>query len=601
MQHVDQQNAMRRSPPASAFSTRPLRRYLIGLLALSALGPIGNAMAGQGCDCGSTDPQAPCSSDTISVTVPALRSGPYYPAEFTWTFRSDGKPVYCGRFANGDYWVAPRPGAVVELLGVSGNGRITVDADPVIESLGLLDGSRRYGNHDPKQNVLSSLPARFSGIVSLVAAKQRDEATDGECGTKAIVGECVDAYHVVTVLDKPPLNGGRDMIRPNITGRSKDLWRLSDFDFTRLPRVSYLKGGSRERLEQIRMRWSHSIEAFAVRNHPAGVFSEGGRAFRAHILHHDYASGMAQTYTNDLMNLFSADHALEEKLPALAAMIAFGLDIYHARYNPPPGIVRSWAAGAGQHNGQFLPAVFAAALMKDPRYADVLRQVGPNTHAENEADRGPSELRQIHRGVNGALLWGDDTKFPEREEGAYWDNLLRSQCFDGAPGKCNQSIGPRTARDPYGYIDGPPNLPASGYMNITAGAQRGLVATMFLMPQVCEIVNYRPLVEYVDRLHKVGRLTAPDPCAPPDPREDPNKCDAYRGGVGCQYYRKTWGPDPANPGQCIKNGKGRFASRHGEKLTIAYGATQVEANWERIRGTSEFCLLPPRITSVQPK
>ena len=64
----------------------------------------------------------------------------------------------------------------------------------------------------------------------------------------------------------------------------------------------------------------------------------------------------------------------------------------------------------------------------------------------------------------------------------------------------------------------------------------------------------------------VQRLTT---SALPRPREDPATCDAFRE-RNCQYYGRsntgvaTWGPDPQNPGQCIRNAEGqngRFPDR----------------------------------------
>ena len=173
--------------------------------------------------------------------------------------------------------------------------------------------------------------------------------------------------------------------------------------------------------------------------------------------------------------------------------------------------------------------------------------------------------------------------------GAYWAEMLKAQCVEGATGTCVLSAGKRTSRDPYRYIDGPPLQPGGGYMYISIGPQRSLVATMFLMPRICSIVNYDPLVAYVDRVHSAGVIATPDPCAAPDPRESPTTCDPYRG-TGCVYYRSTWGPDPANPSQCIKNGTGRFPARHGVKAKYYYTSTQVESAWTQIRGQSKNCL-----------
>lgn len=573
-----------------------------------------------GCNCGATDARRPCIGNVIAATVKARPRTTYHvytDAEFRWDFHSGGGSAYCGQFANGDYWVAPKDSPSVTITNLSGNGKVAADANPIMEALGLLDQSGlavSYGNYTPDNNIVPRLPVTYSDVTSLVAAKQRDEVKDSVCGTKAIIGACVDAYHVVTVLPSVPANAGADMIRPNISGKTKTFLTLDDFDFSRLPNSAVLKGTDAAGLEKIRQRWSHSTEAFGLRTYVDGVgrgpYSEGGRAFRAGILYPDYGSAMAQAFNVDLMTIFSDDNTFEEKRKALAAMLAYGLDIYHARYDAPDGRIRGWVSGAGQSNGKFLPPVILAALLKDPAYANVLRTVGPNTHAANEADRGPAELRQIHTRChdydgNGCdagevvHIWGDEPNLSgSLFEGAYWGSMLKSQCFDGAapegtwPGyeKCNISFGAKTQVDPYGYIDGPPNLSGSAYMTITAGIQRAIVASMFLMPEVCSIVNAPELVSYVDRLNDVGAQVTPDLCAPPDPRENPATCDAYRN-KNCQFYGVTWGPvDPSVSGSgCIKGG-GRFTSRQGQPFDPNYITPQVESNWTALRGSNPSCM-----------
>lgn len=557
-----------------------------------------------GCDCGSTDPNAPCVANALDVTVRATYSAPgtsavYTDASFHWKFNAGGGPTYCGRFANGDYWVAPPIGDTVTVTAVTGNGAISLDDNPVIEAIGLLDGSRNYGNHAAENNLLPALPRAFRGITSLVAAKQRNEAADGECGTPAIVGECVDAYHVVTVLSAVPEQAGANTLRPSLNG-PKRLLTLADFDFDRLPASPLLHGTDAAGLEEIRRRWSHSTEIFGLRTFVNGkgfTYSEGGRAFRAHILHDEYASGMAVAFNSDLMVVFSDDQPLAEKRAALAAMLTFGLDLYQARFHPPAGAIRGWPSGAGQHNGQLLPAALAAALMRDPTYADVMRTVAPNTHAANETERGPGELRQIHQGRDGVLIWGDTPSLnPVQYHGAYWGEMLQSQCFDGAPGTwpghetCKIAYGSKTQTDPYGYIDGPPSNPGQAYMLITTGVQRAIVASMFLMPELCATINSPELIAFVDRVSNTGVQAAPDPCAAPDPREDPSQCDAYRN-QGCTYYGITWGPvNPTLANSACIHGTGRFTSKHGKPLAMVYTTRQVESNWAALRGTAPSCL-----------
>ena len=551
------------------------------------------------CDCGSVDSENPCTGRSIVITVnsTAVNGANSQKATFSWSFNSGGGDARCGQFANGDYWIAPAAGqSTVTITGIRGSDSISADADPVMESMGLLDGSESYGNHNASENIIPTLPKTYSANTSLVAAIQRDEAATGNCGTSAIVGECVDAYHVVTVLDKVPANAGSDMIRPNITGEIKEFLTLSDFDFSRLPAKKYLTGTDAAGYEAMRQRWSHSTEIFGIVPDRLFSYSEGGRAFRSHILIDDYGGGMARQWNDDMMVLFSDDNTLPEKQAALAAMLSFGLDLYHDMYDRPSGVTRYWGQGATQHPGRFLPAVFMAALLKDTAYASNLKTVGPSVNGSKQDIIGPHELGQVHDGSIGPV-WGD---FINRTGvnylGAYWVNLHVSQCYDGASGNCNTNYGKKTQLDPHGYIDGPANRPGSGYMPLSLGLQRSMVATMFLMPEICEIINYDLLIEYVDRIENYGLRTANDPCVTPDTREDPDTCDAYRN-KNCQYYGVTWGPvDPTDmDSDCIKTPTppytkvGRFTELDGTAVHASYTSFQVERNWSTIRGTNDSC------------
>jgi len=553
---------------------------------------------GTGCDCGSQNQTNPCTGRSIDVIVTAspINGLESKDATFTWNFNSGGKDATCGTLANGDYWVAPAAGeSSVTITGITGNGTVSADANPVMESMGLLDGSNNYGNYSSSENIIPQLPLTYSSTTSLVAATQRNESLSGNCGTKSIAGECVDAYNIVTIFNTIPPNAGYNILRPNITGETKVLLSLDDFDFSRLPSKSYLNGTDTNGLESIRQRWSHNTEIFGLQYAVSSGYSEGGRAFRSHILVDDYGAGMARQWGDDLMVIFSNDNPISEKQASLASMLSFGLDLYHAMYNNPEGTTRFWGQGATQSPGKFLPAVVMAALLKDPSYSNTLKLVGPGVNGTMQ-DIGPHELGQIHTGTFGPV-WGDYTKYTGVNFlGAYWGSLHDSQCYDGATGTCTVSNGKKTQLDPHGYIDGPPNKPGSNYMISSLGVQRTMVAVMYLIPEVCETINYDMLPKYVNRIHDYGLITKEDPCVTPDSREDPKTCDTYRN-TGCIYYGVTWGPkDPTNThSDCIKIATppytkvGRFTALDGKPVEPSYATSQVEINWDSIRGNSITC------------
>lgn len=540
---------------------------------------------------------------TIQVVIPAKE--PSRPAHFNWTFRSaNGDAPRVGQFACGSYWVAPAAGDEgVVLVSLAGNPAwrdlLSCDADPITERHGLLSGENHYGSYDPSEDVLPRLPMTFQpaagSCTSLVAAMQRDERATSKGGTRQIVGEVADAYCVVTVLPGVPKHGGRTMIRPNITGAHKELLTWDDFALDRLPKHDFVRGKSAEEWANAQRRWRNSTEIFGmaaeVKTEKWGVrflkFSEGGRAFRAHLLVPNYGSGTALAFNSDLLAMFSAENTLQEKKPALAAMLAYGLDIYHARYDIGTTARKRWSCGAGQSLGQFLPAVFAAALLRDDSKANQLRKAAIGNYGDDPGELGPQELRQVHRGVTGVLLWGDGHPIirPEgkmvEQDWRYWADFTGSKCYDGYDGEGDPNRGKKTAADPYGYIDGPANKPGSAYMSVSLGGFRSFAAAMILMPEIRSVVNTDAPIEYVDRVTRHGLWTWPDPVAPPA-KVDQRTARLWWSVEGCQEWAKTWGVRPDDVRFAIEDGQGRFRSLHGKPLKGGYESAQARSTWDRI-------------------
>ncbi len=584
------------------------------------------------CDCGSTNSNAPCTGNTISTIV----SGDNRSITFNWTFNSGDQPIRCGQFANGDYWISPAAGhTIVTLESITGEGgKIFADENPVPEGMGFLGVN--YGNQVAAENIIPSLPQNYSNKTSLVAGIERNQVENGKCGTKAILGGCIDAYQVITILDMVPQNAGSTVLRPNIIRPEKELMDLSDFDFSRLPSRSFFTGVNAEGIENIRKLWAHHIEIFSMRDKEKKGYSEGGRAFRADLVTDDYAASVARTWHDHLAVLMSQDHSLPEIIPALASMLTYGKDIYYHTYTHDGERERWFGVGAGQSLGRFPAAVFFAAMARNTKYGDVLK-LGSSTQI-NIGGHSIHELDQVNIGPNGPV-WGDgdaNVATNQYESGRYWGEMLVGQEFNGARFS-GKTTGQKTKRDPYGYIDGPGKFPGGSYAGVSAGPIRGLAAEMLLMPEVCEIVNYDAIVEYSLRLTSIGRLVDNDPCAPPDPREltgdriaelekageyegkeIPEPCDTYRA-RNCKYYglswdpevteRPTWGPDPDDRTKCIVNGNdpitdqpqtGRFSQITTEQriFGIGYKSLQIEANWGAIHAGRSSCR---NVVSTRPK
>jgi len=316
-------------------------------------------------------------------------------------------------------------------------------------------------------------------------------------------------------------------------------------------------------------------------------YSEGGRAFRAHILNHDYASGVASAYNNDVLALFSPD-SLEMKKPALAAMLAYGNDIYHNRYNHGDAWPKAWQSGAGQSAGTLLPPALVAALTKDESKAHNLRTAAIYNHDPDPALRGPQELRQIKRGQTGVHLWGDGQPFVRDgaeitgDDYRYWSDFKGSWCFDTSVNPCNPNRGKKTYADIYGYHDGPANKPGTSYMSISTGTTQSLAAAMILMPEIRSVVNTDAPIEYVDRVVRHGLWTAPDPVAAVSLVDQQNDCNTWHRTETCAEWGVTWGPNLEDPRFAIENGVGRFSSLHGSEANLSYQSSRARSHWGEI-------------------
>ena len=542
---------------------------------------------------------------SISVVIPAKK--PSRAAHFNWHFTSaNGAAVQTGQYACGSYWVAPAVGDnAVVLTALKGSpdwddDLLSCDADPITERHGLLSGKNNYGSYDASENILSTLPhtlkAAKNSCISLVAAMQRNEEKTSKGGTRQIVGEVVDAYCMVTVLDAAPSGDSKNMLRPNITGSKKEFLTWNDFDLDRLPSYDFIKGNSDDTWKSVARTWGHSTEIFGLsaeimtKRHGLKFrkFSEGGRAFRSHLLIHNYAAGTAQRFNSNVLSLFANDGDMSEsKRQALAAMISYGLDMYHARYNYGDTKRKAWNSGAGQSLGTLIPPVLAAALLKDESKAHQLRKMAITNHHKDAGLRGPQELRQIKRGVTGVLLWGDGNPIVRnnnnmtQQDWRYWADFSSSKCYDAYPGKGNPHRGKKTAADPYGYIDGPANKPGSSYMSVSLGGFRATAAIMILMPSVRNVVNTDNPIEYVDRLTRHGLWTAPDPLAPPA-KVDQETAKLWWSAKGVQEWGKTWGVKLDDVRFAIENGEGRFKSLHGKPFKGGYESGQARDNWDTI-------------------
>lgn len=551
-----------------------------------------NPNIGQGCDCDLSQYDY-CSGSEIIERVD-LREG-FTDAEFRWTFKSGGGDAYCGRFVSGDYWVAPKPGEQLSLEAVSSNGEdLGVDADPLDPTaIGVLDGGNKYGNYVASEDLTTQLPVTFASAASLVAGRKKNEALDGNCGTAAIVGACIDVYDVVSVLEGVPRNAGKNCIRPTIVGGFPKVPKCLDTDFVEERLASNPNFDANEAsLARVAEVWRHATELFSN-------VSEGGRAYRVEGLTDDYGSGNAAAFYGALAQISSDKVSRAEKRAALGSILSYGQDYYHG-FIDPSGPQLKINAGAGQSSGLAAGAYVYATLLTDPLPASQMAAMALTP----DADSRPQELKQVQiRGEGSEPVWGDKETLTR-----YWSGVWAAKCFDGSTETCDANRGKKTVRDPYGYIDGPEGQACGSYFNVTKGPYQAFAAVQWAIPELCDVVNYDAFIRYVDRLDQRGCRTQPDPCAPPDPREV-STCNPWEAQgddtstflerSGCAYYTVTWGPDPKDNTKCIANNTGgntgqtgRYPARDGANAGFSEGGfytSSIRSVWSAVRGAADSC------------
>lgn len=531
--------------------------------------------------------------------------------EFTWKFNCNGRPCQYGQFVNGSFWVAPiddlgNTVSAVTITSITPEGeqhgaQVNPNLDPNSDKQyqGLLssyqnqpplsNGWENPKNHyDPALNIMTQLPYDAKAGESIMKIEGR---YGGNCGTNAIKLGCVATGDVLTILGSIPEARGKYFFRPPFHGDAKPLYDSRKLKLDRIPQIAkftVIDGDSTTHSDivaTIQDRWT--VPQFDI-NHN-GFSGEFFRGTSPHNVMDDYAAEQATQYVVDLINVFG-QNPIADKLPAITGLVQKGIDNY-AIFKM--GI--KFSSGAGQHLGKKAPIAFFAALYDDNELLEEVRSIASDPQYFGFFQ----EDTQVFRGKNGTVIWGDTFggDFPLHEmyywTGYYWSFLLHFYGLEGWDGN-------GTAADPYGYIDGPaggadPEHP-KGRSYIYCCSAGPIIAYAFvqhLMPMLKYAAGDPEVLEFSDRIYRGvginnfigGAITQPDYCAPVDPREDFDNCNPWgvSGQAGCKYYGGnknldpsvvTWGPDPLNPGECIKhNGNpytdGRWlGKRHGFDSSI---------------------------------
>lgn len=476
---------------------------------------------------------------------------------FKWVFDCDQGGCTSGQFINGEYWIAPAKNSVnITLVNVSPEGEENgLESNPVQNAKqGLL--SCQTKSYSSTLNLMNKLPMKVVVNTSLIKADKREK----QCGTKSISGCCIDAYDVVTVLDKEPDQKGALSFRPGFAGNNKTIFEKNDFDWSVIPAESRVSR-SKKKLgyEDIAKTWSTPFF-----DHMMSVVGDKGRAFTPAAVLEDYGAAHAAKYLESLISVFSND-SIEKKGSAVYALVQRGIDLYSSWES---GV--RWPDGAGQQMGRKPPLAFFAALVNNSQIKNKIMKMANNNGYDTQED-GQIRKISVAKGGGGFEIWGSN-KEKFCSEGFYWQQLFQEQKYAGATGiKIGSGDNKRTCGDPYGFIDGPAGLPGTSYMACcSTGGFNAFVLAQLMMPELKKANNDPELINFVYRVKEQGIHTLPDDCAPPDPEES-KECKAYKpNSPGCLYYGKTWGPNPKRKGQCIKNSKdqnGRFPHIHGKPLT----------------------------------
>ena len=501
-------------------------------------------------------PGSPSSTDTRQTTI-------------GWSYTCNGGACNEGTFLGGDKWIAPKnPGDEIRLISVTTSGiDAGLEINPTNPSKqGFLSCPYLSSSYSAALDFSSKLPMTVTPNSSIVKASQKATGCQPN-GSNC----CIDKYEVLTVLATPPPNNGATSFRPGMAGTSKRIFQLADFDFSLLPSDSRVNAaGVKADFSSVEKRWFTPYV-----DHYMWKLGDAGRSFAPTGIP-DYGATQGATYLSDLIRAMGTE-SLASKQGALEGLLQRGIDLY-AAYEA--GI--RWPAGAGQQAGRKPPVAFFAALVKDAAIKAEVQALPDN----NGNDFHEDGQVQINTATGNLPVWGDSCT-----EDVYWSNIFYAQNFDGGSGvQIGSGDNTRTCGDPYRRIDGPGGLPGTFYMACcSTGEFISYQLAQSLMPAYCTAAHDPQLSTYTRRVLTAGVHTQPDACAPPDIRE-PATCAPYAAGhPNCQYYHVTWGPDPANPGDCIRNGTGqtgRFTSRNGYLMPSIYNESPISTLMRQQNGVA---------------
>ncbi len=528
--------------------------------------------------------------------------------DFTWQFNCGGRACKYGQFVNGDYWVVPiddqgNNTGTVTITNISPVSTTDVSGKTVshgAEVNPIVDGFQGLMPMYPdlyraSRNIMLQLPYTAnpgdSIFKSYVITAVGPTLTvpyhlGGGGGTKPKCRPpgCVGSNDVLTILPAIPPNNGATVFRPPFSGTWKPLFTTDKVRFERLasiPAVSAtFKGGFQANADRaVYMQLPAMYELLSA-----------GDTYRDIVplyAMEGYARDQATAFDGSV-HLTLGSETNTQKAPIVYALMQKGIDKY-AMFRAGIG----FGSGAGQRLGKKGPIAYFAALYDDTSILNQVRAI-----ATDPKYRGFfQEDTQVKRNKFGVPIWGDFAP-----ESYYWSEYMSE--WRGFNGYVGGAVGGRG--DPYGYIDGGSGKSTKSYQGVTSGPFAIFTFNQLLMPWYRYANGYDALIEYIDRMR--GRNTLgnvggwygkSDLCAGVDTRELPT-CDPFNEST-CKYYKKTWGPDPVNPGQCLLHSanpattlNGRWTNLHGANSdpTEGFGNAVTNSLWNSLRD----CLDPAHST-----
>lgn len=448
-----------------------------------------------------------------SITYKSSVSG----SEITYVF---DKPYQCGQYANGDWWavvdINTKTLVIKQITPDYAEGRNGCCVNPEEQNRQPYD-NRAKMKFD--SSMMPPLPYAAHGEESIVKTVS---------ATAQLGHSYVQYAAVLTVVSSAPDNPSTTF-RPPYVGKKKPLFSTTNLQTQLLPSLEPTKNAisqavAEQRVESVRLDYSSDWTASQI--HPV----DGRDSWGTNMSWMD----------SEVFLWLCLNKPVKDKMKTLIGMVQYGIDLYGARKS----LGTKWVHGGGGNGaGRLLPFTFAALILKSKEIEDELKK--SVTTAVNDNTFWESEM--FYRGKNNMVLWGNISPYISEE--VYWHGISADPDSNKA------------SADSYRTIDGG-SIPGQQYQGCVSMPVKYCALVLHLIPQLKEIWPEKDIkiIEYADRIIAEGVHTMPDNIAPPVKLTKEQWKDRINFGYG-----KTWGPDPAKPGDCIRGG-GRFPDLQGFKI-----------------------------------